>query len=60
MANGKADLIPKGGRDLSRRTHSFDRKGAAREDFGHHPAYDAAATADAIARVRAFLAEHLR
>ena len=40
-------------------THSFDRKGAAREYFGHRLEYDAQATAAATLRVRDFLAEHV-
>ena len=39
--------------------HSFDAKRPDRVYFGHHLAYDAKATADALKRTRQFLDEHL-
>ena len=41
-------------------THAFDADRKSRVYFGHHLAYDPQATADAIARTRAFLAERLK
>ena len=39
--------------------HSFDAKWPERVYFGHHLAYDAKATADALVRTRQFFDEHL-